>query len=296
MEESTSLLSQCQFASHYLPVFGSKMHYYDEGQGDPILFLHGIPVSAYLWRNIIPKIKPFARCIAPDLIGMGKSDKPDIAYRVFDHIAYLDQFIEQLHLKNITLVMHGWGSVIGFDYARRHEPNIKALAFYEAHIQPVEHWQQLSLPVQQLTTLLNRKEASYRAVVHQNYLIERLLPASVMRKLTDAEMAHYREPFPTPESRKPLWQYVNELPLGNGPSDVTQLIQRYSDWLQQTPIPKLMLYAIPGFVVTMESLQWARQHFQHLQCAELNHALHLAPESIPELFSAELARFIQNQK
>lgn len=292
MEASTKISAHCDFASHYASIDGVKIHYYDEGAGDPILFLHGVPTSAYVWRNIIPALTPFGRCIAPDLIGMGKSDKPNIAYRVFDHIDYIDKLIEKLNLKNITLVMHGWGSVIGFDYARRHENNIKSLVFYESHLQPVTHASQLSLPVQQLASLLNRPGASYRAVVNQNYLIDRLLQTTVMRKLTDEEMAHYREPYSTPDSRKPLWQYVNDLPLGNGPEDVVQLIQAYSDWLQETPIPKLMLYAIPGFITTIESLQWARDHFKNLKLVELNYALHMAQESIPEIFSAELVKWV----
>src|SRR3990167_2209454 len=194
MDASTKISTHCDFASHFASIDGAKIHYYDEGSGDPILFLHGVPTSAYVWRNIIPTLTPFGRCIAPDLIGMGKSDKPNIAYRIFDHIHYIDQFIEKLNLKNITLVMHGWGSVIGFDYARRHENNIKSLVFYESHLQPVTNASQLSLPVQQLASLLNRPGASYRAVVNQNYLIDRLLQTTVMRKLTDEEMAHYREP------------------------------------------------------------------------------------------------------
>ncbi len=277
-----------QEKTHFISVNGSKMHYYDDGVGDPVLFLHGIPTSAYLWRHIIAALSPNMRCVAPDLIGMGLSDKPDIEYRVFDHIQYIDAFIDALQLKNITLVLHGWGSVIGLDYARRHEKNIKAIAFYESHLQPVSNWDQLSLPVQQFATLLNRPGASYRAVIKQNYFIEKLLPRSMIRKLTDDEMAHYRAPFPTPETRRSLWQYVNDLPLGKGPSDVMELIQTYSAWLQKTTIPKLLLYAIPGFMTTIEEVTWARDHFPNTQIASLDDALHLAQESVPDQFSEAL--------
>ena len=115
------------FDSKYIEVLGSKMHYIDEGEGDPILLLHGNPTSSYLWRNIIPHLTPKARCIAPDLIGMGKSDKPDIGYRFFDHVEYIEGFIEKMGLKNITLVIHDWGSGLGFHYAMRHEGNIKGI-------------------------------------------------------------------------------------------------------------------------------------------------------------------------
>src|SRR3990167_1340078 len=280
---------QPEAGSHFISVKGSQIHYIDIGSGDPIVFLHTVPTSSYTWRHIISAISPKARCIAPDLIGMGQSDKPDIEYRVFDHIAY----IEALKLKNITLVLHGWGSVIGFDYARRHEKNIKGIAFYESHLQPVTDWSQLSLPVQQLATLLNRPGASYRSVVKQNYFIEKLLPRSVIRPLTEEEMEHYRAPFQTPESRKPLWQYVNDLPLGKGPTDVVKLIEEYSKWLQKTKIPKLLLYAIPGFMTTIENVVWARDHFPNTEIAALDDALHLAQESVPEQFSEALLKWYE---
>ena len=128
------------YEPHYVEVLGSKMHYVDEGAGDPILFLHGNPTSSYVWRNIIPYLVPLGRCLAPDLIGMGRSDKPDIEYRFLDHVRYVDGFIEQLGLTNLTLVIHDWGSALGFYYAMRHENNIKGLAFMEPIIMPVPSW------------------------------------------------------------------------------------------------------------------------------------------------------------
>lgn len=284
---------QADANSHFISIKGSQIHYIDVGSGDPIIFLHTIPTSSYTWRHIISAISPKARCIAPDLIGMGQSDKPDIEYRVFDHITYIEAFIDALKLKNMTLVLHGWGSVIGFDYARRHEKNIKGIAFYESHLQPVTDWSQLSLPVQQLATLLNRPGASYRSVIKQNYFIEKLLPRSVICPLTDEEMEHYRAPFPTPESRKPIWQYVNDLPLGKGPDDVVKLIEKYSKWLQKTKIPKLLLYAIPGFMTTIENVIWARDHFPNTEIVALDDALHLAQESVPEQFSEALLKWYE---
>jgi len=129
-KNNADISAEFPYASHYIEVLGSKMHYVEQGSGDPILFLHGIPSSSYLWRNIIPFLADKGRCIAVDLIGLGKSDKPDIAYTVFDHIRYIEAFINALGLTNLTIVMHAWGSVIGFDYAMRNEANIKALAFF----------------------------------------------------------------------------------------------------------------------------------------------------------------------
>lgn len=275
--------------SKFITVKNAKMHYLTAGSGDPILFLHSIPTFSYVWRHIIPSLSAVGECIAPDLIGMGQSAKPDIEYRVFDHIAYIDAFIDALNLKNITLIMHGWGSVIGLDYARRHEKNIKALVFYEAHLQPIRDWKKLSLPVQQLSSLLSNHDVSYRAIVTHNYFIEKLLPSSVIRPLTDAEMAEYRKPFLTPDSRKPLWQYVKDLPLGDGPEDVLQLIEQYSQWLKKTTLPKLLLYAIPGFMATVESIQWAKESLPNISLVSLDDAMHLAQESVPEQFSKAIA-------
>lgn len=279
-------VSPCE--SKFVQVKKSRIHYLECGNGDPILFIHGMPTHSYLWRHIIPFLSDKTRCIAPDLIGMGASDKPDIEYRVFDHIEYLEEFIRELDLKNITLVLHGWGSVIGFDYARRNPDNIKALAFYEAHIHSTKDWNMLSLPVQQFATLLKRRHVSYRAVVLQNYLVNKLLPNAMIRSLSEQEMEIYRKPFSTPESRKPLWQYIQDLPLGNDTTDVTHLIDQYSEWLKNTDIQKLMFYAIPGFMTTMETVGWGHENLKNLTLVELENALHFAQESAPEIFGKNL--------
>ena len=288
MSVSENISWKCNYPSKFAKVDDVKVHYLEAGQGDPIIFLHGMPTSSYLWRNIFPGLEDIAHCIAPDLVGMGKSDKPDIEYRVFDHIEYIDDFIKAMDLKNITFVLHGWGSVIGFECARRHEDRVKGLAFFEAHVRPTTDWNMLSLPVQQLASLLNRPGASYRAVVQQNYLVRKLLPSCIIRDLSSKEVEIYEQPFPTPESRKPLWQYVQDLPLGTGPDDVIELIDHYSKWLQQSSIPKLMMYAIPGFITTVATVQWARDHLHHLTLVGLDDVLHFAQESAPTLFRETL--------
>src|SRR5215475_1350360 len=141
MSETRKISADFHYTSHYIEVHGSRIHYVDEGSGDPILFLHGNPTSSYLWRNVIPHVTSWARCIAPDLIGMGKSDKPDIEYRFFDHAEYLEAFIDEMGLWNITLVVHDWGSALGFHFAMRHESIVKGLAFMEAILLPVPSWE-----------------------------------------------------------------------------------------------------------------------------------------------------------
>lgn len=290
----TEISAAYPFESHYQTVLGSKIHYIEQGEGDPILFLHGVPTSSYLWRNIIPELAQQARCIAPDLIGMGQSDKPNIEYRVFDHIHYMEAFIQALDLNNITLVVHGWGSVIGFDIATRHPERFKAIAFLESHIRPVLDWSMVSLPVQELSVVLSAPDGGYDVIMNSNYFVNKVLPNGVMRKLTAEEMEFYRRPFLEPESCKPLWQYLQDLPLGNGPKDVIDLITRYSKKFVSSDIPKLMLYAVPGFVTTMATVQWAKDNLQNLTLVDVGDALHYAQESKPTVISAELKKWYQH--
>lgn len=291
----TTISAEFPYQSQFVKVHGSQMHYVEEGRGDPILFLHGIPTSSYLWRNIIPALSSQARCIAVDLIGMGKSDKPDIAYRVFDHIKYVEGFIEALSLKNITLVLHGWGSVIGFDYASRHEDNIRGLAFVEPYVRPLTHLNVLSLPMQQLLSVLNSSsDNGYDAVVNQNYLVEKVLLGAILRKLTAEEIQNYKAPFSDPKHRKPLWQYVEDLPLPHhGARDVAELIHRYSRWLQHSSLPKLLMYAVPGFTTTIDTVKWCRDHLPNLTLADLGEAMHCPQETNPQIVSEELSRWYE---
>ena len=270
------------FESHYAEVKGSKLHYIEEGKGDPILFLHGIPTSSYLWRNVIPRLSHLGRCIAPDLIGMGDSDKPDIDYTVFDHIAYIDAFIEKLGLKNITIVMHGWGSLIGFDYAMRHPNNVKGLVFLEAHIRPAVEKEMISLPVQERSTLLHLDESMKNLILNTPYYVEKSLPMGTMKKLPDNVLAAYKKPFEQKGSGKPVWQYLQDLPLGDKKTKVLDLIANYSKKLEHSDIPKLMLYAMPGFNVSIATVMWAQEHFPNLTVVEIEDTLHYAMESEPE--------------
>jgi haloalkane dehalogenase len=173
--------------SAFIEVLGSKMHYIEAGEGDPILFLHGIPTSSYVWRNILPHLASLGRCIAPDLIGFGQSDKPDIQYTVADHITYIEALIETLNLKKITLVMHGWGSVIGFDYAMRHEKNCRGLVFYEAFVRPLND-EELSLPYQE--QLVSLQDQLVLADIASNGIlfIDKMITQHAMRQLTEEEM------------------------------------------------------------------------------------------------------------
>ena len=280
--------------SKFLKINKSNMHYRSAGQGDPIVFLHGIPTSSYLWRNILPELSSYGRCIAPDLIGMGDSAKPDIEYSVFQHIDYIDKLLLDMDLHNITFVLHGWGSVIGFDIASRYPDRVKGLAFYESHLRPAIEWDMLSLPVQQFAAGLENIEKCKKAVIKDNFFIETMLKTAAMGDLSEKTIEVYSKPFQTPESRSPLWQYVLDLPLGEHDGEVIKLIDRYSAWLQKTDLPKLMLYAMPGFSTPISTVQWVKDRFSNLTVACLEDVLHLAPESSPKLFSDALLKWYNN--
>ncbi len=277
--------------SRYVEVLGSRIHYMEAGIGDPIVFIHGMPTSSYLWRNVMPHVADLGRCIAIDLIGMGKSDKPNIKYSVFDHCAYFKAFVTALALKNVTLVLHGWGSVIGFTYAMRYPANVRALAFLEAHIRPVTRWDMLSLPMQELASLQKLPDGGYSQIMQHNYFVNTLLSKGVVRELTAQELAYYQAPFVSPGSCKPLWQYFQEVPLGETYSPVIGLIARYSQQLTQSLLPKLMLYVMPGFTTTIDTLSWARDNLPQLRLAYVGDDLHYAQESNPMWIGNEIANW-----
>ena len=203
MNSSQQISTDFPFKSNYVEIHGSKIHYVDEGEGDPILFLHGNPTSSYLWRNIIPHMISKGRCIAPDLIGMGKSDKPEIAYRFLDHVKYLETFIEELGLTNITLVIHDWGSALGFHYAMRHENNIKGIAFMEALIKPM-NWEDFPGAFKIGFKLFRTPVIGWFMISVMNMFVKQILPQAIARKLSLEEKSVYAEPYKTIHSRKPL--------------------------------------------------------------------------------------------
>ena len=287
--QTQSISPAFPYTSRYVEVYGSRMHYIDEGAGDPILFLHGNPTSSYLWRNIIPHLSSLGRCIAPDLIGMGKSDKPDLEYRFFDHARYIDGFIEKLGLKNITLVIHDWGSALGFHYASRHKDNVKGMAFMEALLMPVPGWEALDEQARQLFQAFRTPEVGRDMIVNQNMFVEQVLPGGILRKLSATEMDAYRAPFTEPASRQPLWRWPNEIPIGGEPADVSAAVDAYSRWLQQSDLPKLLIHGTPGAIVTAPLVEWCRQNLKQLQVANIGQGLHYIQEDNPDKIGEALA-------
>jgi haloalkane dehalogenase len=240
-------------------VFGLEMAYVEVGQGHPIVLLHGNPTSSYLWRNVLPHLAPLGRCIAPDLIGMGDSDKlPNSgpgSYRFVEHRRYLDALLEALDVRErVTLVVHDWGSALGFDWANRHREAVKGIAFMEAIVAPqgADHWDNMGMR-SALTAL--RSEAGEAMVLQNNYFIEEILPKAIVRKLSDEEMAEYRRPFAVPgEGRRPTLTWPRQIPIAGEPADVHAIATEYANWLGTSNVPKLFLKVEPGAILTNDAL------------------------------------------
>src|SRR5215475_10349812 len=205
-------------------VLGREMAYVEVGEGDPIVFLHGNPTQSYLWRNVLPHLQKRGRCLAPDLIGMGDSDKlPDSgagSYRFVEHRRYLDALLEALGVTDrVTLVVHDWGSALGFDWANRHRDAVRGIAYMEALVRPLTS-DEMSPQARPIFEAL-RSPAGERMVLEQNSFIERNLPATILRKLDDEEMDEYRRPFLEPgEGRRPTLSWPRQIPIDGQPADV----------------------------------------------------------------------------
>ena len=241
-----------------LAVLDSHMTYVEVGVGDPIVFLHGNPTSSYLWRNVIPHVAGRGRCLAPDLIGMGRSGKASSGgYRLADHVRYLDAWFEALDLRLVTLVVHDWGSALGFHWARRHPERVKALVYMEAIVRPVA-WAEWPEAARKIFQAL-RTPAGEEMILAKNVFVERILPASVLRGLEPEEMERYREPFREPgESRRPTLTWPRQIPIDGEPADVSALVNDYAAWLARSPLPKLFVNANPGSILVGAQREFCR--------------------------------------
>ena len=256
---SEAISAADRYRRRRIPVLDSEMAYVDTGTGDPVVFLHGNPTSSYLWRNVIPPVERAAQCLAPDLIGMGESGKAaGGSYRFRDHARYLDAWFEALGLtRGLTLVVHDWGSALGFDWAERHRASVRGLVYMEAIVQPLT-WGQWPEKARQVFQAM-RSPAGEEMVLQKNVFVERILPLSVLRGLTEGEMAVYRRPYREPgESRRPTLTWPREIPIDGEPADVVAIVAKYSGWLAGNDIPKLFINADPGVILTGSQREFCR--------------------------------------
>jgi len=256
---SETISSQDEYPRQRINSRGVDIAYVDTGKGDPIVFLHGNPTSSYLWRNIIPHAASLGRCLAPDLMGMGESGgSPDGSYRFSDHSTLLDQWFEDMDLtSNVTLVVHDWGSALGFHWAKRHPGRVKGIIYMEAIVRPVtwEEWPDAARQVFQGF----RSPAGEDMVLEKNIFVERVLPGSIFRALSAAEMEIYRKPYQeVGESRRPTLTWPREIPIDGEPAYMVQLVDEYAEWLSNSQIPKLFVNAEPGAILTGPQREFCR--------------------------------------
>jgi haloalkane dehalogenase len=272
-------------------VLDRKMAYVDVGQGPPIVFLHGNPTSSFLWRNVWPHCQDLGRCLAPDLIGMGDSDKlPDSGpdrYTFVEHRRYLDAWFDRLGLTSeVTLVVHDWGSALGFDWARRHPDAVRGIAYMEAIVAPLG-WDNLPAAVTDLFRAL-RSPAGEAMVLDDNVFVEAVLPGAILRPLDDDEMAEYRRPFAEPgEGRRPTLTWPRQIPIDGEPADVTDIVTAYGEWLAASPVPKLFVDADPGAILTGAARERCRT-FPHQDEVTVR-GVHFVQEDSPDEIGTALA-------
>ena len=290
------MISTAEHPKQYIEVRGKRMAYVEMGEGDPIVFQHGNPTSSYLWRNIMPPLATLGRCIAVDLIGMGDSDKlddpgPD-SYRYLEHRDYLFDAWEQLGIRdNVTLVIHDWGSALGFDWASQHPDRIRGICYMEGIPCPVswDDWPEEARPIFQGF----RSEAGESMVLEKNVFVERVLPGSVLREMTDEEMAVYRRPFLNPgEDRRPTLTWPRQIPLDGEPADVTEIAARYAEWLRASNVPKLFVNAEPGAILIGRQREFARSLKNQTEVTV--RGTHFIQEDSPDEIATAIADWLAN--
>jgi len=279
------------YERHTIALLETEISYVDTGAGEPVVFLHGNPTSSYLWRNVIPHVEGLGRCLAPDLVGMGDSGAaPDGSYRFVDHARYLDAWFEALGLTNVRLVVHDWGSALGFYWAYRHPERVRGIAYMEAVVRPLS-WEEWSDSSRQIFRDL-RSEAGEEMVLEKNLFVEGILPSAVLRDLTEEEMNVYRRPYLEPgESRRPTLAWPRELPINGEPEDVVSIVDDYSKWLAHSDVPKLCVNAEPGAILTGSQREFCRRWPNQEEVTV--RGAHYVQEDSPQEIGEAVATFVR---
>lgn len=256
-------MSSARLSKQFVTVLGRRMAYVAQGSGHPVVFLHGNPTSSYLWRNVMPHVGTRGLCLAPDLIGMGDSDKlPDAGpgtYHFETHRAHLDAWFDAVVPEGpVTLVIHDWGSALGFDWARRHPERVHGIAYMEAFVQPLS-WKEWPEALNDIFRAF-RSEAGEAMVLDNNVFVEKVLPGAILRTLAEDEMAEYRRPFAEPgEGRRPTLDWPRQIPLDGTPKEIADIVDAYGRWLTDSPVPKLFINAEPGAILIGTARAFCRQ-------------------------------------
>ncbi len=274
-------------------VLDTHISYVDTGEGDPIVFLHGNPTSSYLWRNIIPFVSGLGRCLAPDLVGMGASGRsPTYSYRFIDHARYLDAWFEAMNLtRNVILVVHDWGSALGFHRASRYPEQIKAIAYMEAIVEP-RIWDDFGEAGGIFRAL--RSPQGEHLILEQNAFIETILPRAIIRTLSDEEMEAYRAPYREREARLPTLIWPRQIPIEGEPADVTAIVESCGEWLSQSPVPKLFIAGDPGAIITAAGRSRAFCRRWPNQREVTVRGRHFLQEDSPDEIGAALQDFVKS--
>jgi haloalkane dehalogenase len=274
-------------------VLNSTMAYRESGDpGAPtVLFLHGNPTSSYIWRNVIPLVAPIAHCIAPDLIGFGQSGKPDIAYRFADHVRYLDAFLAESGISSAYVVAQDWGTALAFHLAARKPEFVRGLAFME-FIWPMPTWDDFHAAGREIFRNFRTPGIGEKMILEGNAFVEQILPGATIRKLTDDEMAAYRAPFPTPESRRPTWRFPNELPIAGEPADVYSAMLEAHAALSQSSYPKLLFVGDPGVLVSPAFAEEFAKGLRNCSVVHLGSGAHYLQEDHPQAIGANIKQWL----
>jgi len=290
--------SSVPYPSRFVEVNGSRLHYLDEGDGQTFLFLHGNPTSSYLWRNVMPYVAPNGRIVALDNVGFGLSDKPDLDYTYQTHYTYLEGFIDALDLDDIVFVLHDWGSVLGLDYARQHQNRVRGVVFMEAIVPPSFPMSSLGAfgPAGKLFGQFRTDGIGQQLIMEQNLFVEQiLLNGTQTRQLSQREREAYRAPFPTTESRFPVYVWPNELPIAGEPARNVALINAVGDWLENSPTPKLLQYASPGAIIPPTAAAWMAEHYRNIETQFVGYGTHYIQEDNPEAIGRGIVDWYRRQ-
>jgi haloalkane dehalogenase len=286
---------------HRIPLLGSSIAYREVGAGSTVVFLHGNPLSSRVWRNVLPGVAERARCLVPDLIGMGDSGKPDIAYRFADHARYLDAWFDALALQNVVLVGYDWGGALAMDWAARHPDRVRGLVVFETFLRPMS-WSEWTPQGAELFRALRTPGVGEKMVLESNEFLGRSFKNGVLRGLAEAEVAAYTAPFLEPSARRPILQWTREIPIEGEPADVQAIVARYDAWLATSSVPKLLLgFERPAGLQPSPTgspalIAWAREHAAALEVTELPAAGHHAPEDVPHEISQAIVAWLDRHQ